>query len=231
MADNIVWGIDIGQCALKAIKLREVDDRLLLEGYEIIDHPGVLTQPDVDVGSLVRASLSEFLRRQDVSDARIAVSVLGRSSFTRFVKLPPVEQKKIREIVRFEAEQQIPFPFSEVIWRYQCFHDVDSPDVEVGLFAIKQADMSEMLSYFLGVELEANVIQMSPLALYNFMMYDGQVDMEGATIVIDIGADKTQAGYCRWCPALDSDYSYWRGQFHRGPLPGASNCPLPKLIS
>ena len=191
MADNIVWGIDIGQCAIKAIKLREVDDRLLLEGYEVIEHPEILTQPDVDVGSIVRASLGELLRRQDVSDARIALSVLGRSSFTRFVQLPPVEKKKIPEIVRFEAEQQIPFPFSEVIWRYKCFQNPDSPDVEVGLFAIKQTDMAETLSYFLGVELEADVIQMPPLALYNFMIYDGQVDMEGASIALDIGADKS----------------------------------------
>lgn len=193
MAINTVWGIDIGQCALKAVKLVSVEDGLRLDGYEVIEHSSTLTEPDADIGSLVRASLGEFLRRQDTSNANIAVSVLGKSSFTRFVKLPPVEPKEVPRIIQFEAGQQIPFPLSEVIWRYKCFQDPDSPDVEVGLFAVKHADMSEMLSYFIGMGLEPDVMQMPSLALYNFMIYDGQLSMdEGATIMVDIGADKTQ---------------------------------------
>ena len=49
------------------------------------------------------------------------VGVSGQSSFARFIKLPPVEPKKIPEIVRFEAIQQIPFPLDDVEWSYQLF--------------------------------------------------------------------------------------------------------------
>jgi len=43
----------------------------------------------------------------------------GQSGLARFVKLPPVEEKKISEIVKFEAKQQIPFSLDEVVWDYQ----------------------------------------------------------------------------------------------------------------
>ena len=53
----------------------------------------------------------------------VAVGVSGQQSFARFIKLPPVEAKKIPEIVRFEAIQQIPFPLDDVEWSYQLFQD------------------------------------------------------------------------------------------------------------
>ncbi len=186
-----VWGVDVGQCALKAVKLIDVDGQFQVESFEVIEHEVGLSSPDVDARSVVEATLEEFLRRVDVSGAKVAVSVLGQSGFTRFVKLPPVEKKKVPDIVRFEAEQQIPFPLEEVIWRYQTFSDPDSPEVEVGIFAMKQADVSEMLSHFVSAELDVDVVQMSPLALYNFMVYDGQVAQGGATMLADVGADKT----------------------------------------
>ena len=186
------WGIDIGQCALKALRLRDDGDGpLQVDAYEVIEHASVLSQPDVDAPALIRASLDEFLRRQNVGDATVAVSLLGRGSFTKYVKLPPVEKKRVPEIVRFEAEQQIPFPINEVIWRYHTFEEEDSPEVEVGIFAMKQVDVSEMLSYFVGAGLDVDLVQMAPLSLYNFMLADGQTSLDGATILADVGADKT----------------------------------------
>lgn len=191
-AVNSVWGIDIGQCALKAMKLVEQKDgQLQVEAFEVVEHSQVLSQPDADAPLIIATSLDEFLRRVDMSDSRVAVSVLGQSSFTRFVKLPPVEKSKIPDIVRFEAEQQIPFPIEEVIWRYQTFQDEDSPEVEAGIFAMKQIDVAEMLTYYANAGLEVDIVQMAPLALYNFMQHDDLVEEDGATLLADVGADKT----------------------------------------
>ncbi len=191
-AVNSVWGIDIGQCALKAMKLvRQKDGQLQVEAFEVVEHSEVLSQPEADAPLIIATSIDEFLRRVDVSDSMVAVSVLGQSSFTRFVKLPPVEKSKIPDIVRFEAEQQIPFPIGEVIWRYQTFQDEDSPEVEAGIFAMKQVDVAEMLTYYANAGLDVDIVQMAPLALYNFMKHDDLVEPTGATLLADVGADKT----------------------------------------
>ena len=119
------------------------------------------------------------------------MSVPGQTSFTRFVKLPPVETRKIPDIVRFEAEQQIPFAIEEVIWRYQTFQDPDSPDVEVGIFAMKRLDVDAVLSHFTDVGVAVDLVQMAPLSLYNFMTFDSQLAADGATLLADVGAEKT----------------------------------------
>lgn len=186
-----VWGIDIGQCALKALKLREVDGQLQVEAFDVIEHPKILSEPDVDKAQAIRDALSQFLSRNSVVGDSIAISVPGQSSFTRFVKMPPVEPKKIPSIVVLEAQQQIPFPIDEVIWRWQPFHDPDSPDIEVGIFAMKRQDVGQMLGHLTEAGMSTDVVQMAPLALYNFMDFDEQKAEEGATLLMDVGAEKT----------------------------------------
>ncbi len=186
-----VWGIDIGQCALKALKLRDVDGVLQAEALDVIEHAHILSEPDADRVQLVRTALETFLSRHTVVGSLVAVAVSGQSGFTRFVKLPPVESKKIPDIVRFEAEQQIPFPIADVIWRWQAFQDPNGPDVEVGIFAMKRVDVAEMLDHFDEVQLSVDVVQMAPLALFNFMTFDEQLATDGATLLADVGANKT----------------------------------------
>ncbi|HUU58721.1 MAG TPA: type IV pilus assembly protein PilM [Phycisphaerae bacterium] len=186
-----VWGVDIGQCALKALKLTGLEGEVQVEAFDIIEHPKILSQPDANRAQLVRNALEQFLARNSVSGSSVAISVPGYMSFTTFVKLPPVEPKKIPDIVRFEAEQQIPFPINDVVWRWQTFKDPDSPDVELGLFAMKRADVTGTLRHFTDVEMAVDIVQMAPLALYNFMMFDGQRDPGGATLLADVGAEQT----------------------------------------
>jgi type IV pilus assembly protein PilM len=186
-----VWGVDIGQCALKALKLSNDDGQFQVEAFEVIEHPENLRGPDVDRADVFINSLGQFLAQNDVSDSDVAVSVPGQSSFMRFVKLPPVEPKRIPSIVRFEAEQQIPFPIDEVVWRWQTFIDPESPDVEVGIFAMKRMEIAEMLATMAFADLKVDLVQMAPLALYNFMCTDGQLATDGATLLADVGTDKT----------------------------------------
>jgi len=186
-----VWGIDIGQCALKALKLRDVQGQLEVEDFEVVPHSAILSGPEVDRDQLINDALQRFMAGHNTAGSEVVISVPGQASFSRFVKLPPVETKRIPDIVRFEAEQQIPFPINEVIWRYQTFRDPDSPDVEVGIFAMKRSDVAETLHHFHEVTLPIDIVQVAPLGLYNFMIHDEQFDDEGATILADVGADKT----------------------------------------
>jgi len=190
-AKKAVWGIDIGQCALKALKLTEIEGQLQVAAFDVVEHPRILSEPEADRQQLIQEALGQFLARNKVADSRLCIAVPGQASFTRFVKLPPVESKKIPEIVRFEAEQQIPFPIADVIWRWQIFQDPDSPDVEVGIFAMKREDVTEMLGHFDAMEMRVDVVQMAPLALYNFLAVEGLDKVEGAVLLADVGADKT----------------------------------------
>src|SRR2546422_4050573 len=172
-----VWGIDVGQCALKAIRLVDVDGQATATAFDYVEHPKILSQPDADPDQLIREALEKFLSRNSLRGDLVAISIPGQSGLARFVKLPPVEEKKIGDIVRFEAKQQIPFNLEEVVWDYQklgagTVTDGFALDTEIGLFAIKRDMVARSLQYFKEQNLDVHLIQMAPLALCNFIAFD-----------------------------------------------------------
>ena len=78
---NAVWGIDIGQCAIKALRCRphDQDDHIAAEAFDYIEYPKILSQPDADPVELVREALELFLSRNTVRGDKVAISVSGQS--------------------------------------------------------------------------------------------------------------------------------------------------------
>ena len=88
-----VWGIDVGQCALKALRCRRHDDdpkKIVAESFDYVEYPKILSQPDADADQLVMDALDQFMSRNDLTGDRVAISVSGQSGLARFIKLPPV---------------------------------------------------------------------------------------------------------------------------------------------
>ncbi len=141
---------------------------------------------------MLRVSLGTLASQYDLTKASIAVSVPGHSSFARFAKLPPVEPKKVPDIVKFEAVQQIPFPLEQVEWDYQTFVSPDSPDVEVGIFAITRERIMERLGMFAEIGVVPDHVTLSPIAAYNALAYDLQfTEKTPGTVILDVGTTAT----------------------------------------
>ncbi|MDO8628954.1 MAG: type IV pilus assembly protein PilM, partial [Phycisphaerales bacterium] len=186
-----VWGIDVGRCALKAVKLRPAaDGKVELAGFDYVEHAKILSQPDADRHALIGAALEKFLSHNDVSKDQVVVSVPGQHTLARFTKLPPVAPKRIPDIVRYEADQQIPFDMDEVIWDYQTFQQEGTPDIEVGIFAMKRELIREHLLHFEQAAIEPIGVQSGPLAVYNAAHFDGWLAND-TTVLLDIGAENT----------------------------------------
>ncbi len=184
------WGIDIGNRALKAVKLARDGDGLRVEDFEFIEHETILSQAGDNKEALIQTALANFVQRHTFKGTICSIGVSGQNSFARFVKLPPVEEKKIPEIVRFEAIQQIPFPLDDVEWSYQLFRQADNPEVEVGIFAMRKELVNQHIKYFTDFDLNVQNVQMNPLAVYNALAYDGRF-ADGVAMVIDVGTDNT----------------------------------------
>lgn len=203
------WGIDIGQAGLKAIKLRlgEDGEKVRAVAFDYIPHPKILSQPDAVPDELIRQSVETFMSRNKLGNDLVGISVPGQTSLAKFIKLPPVEPSKVAEIVRYEAKQQIPFALEEVIWDYQSIGGgVEESgfmlEAEVGLFAMKRDLVYDAMKPLTDQGAEIELVQVAPLALYNFLSYDVLgFRVDGAAteppdaadyyIVLDMGADNT----------------------------------------
>lgn len=186
---NEAWGIDVGANAIKAVKLIRAGGGVQVEDFAVLPFKQVLTTPDLDVDQTIQVQLETLMQKHDFDKTRVVVSVPGNMAFARFAKLPPVEPKKIPDIVKFEAQQQIPFPIEQVEWDYQVFQQDDSPDVEVGIFAITKERVMTYLNNYRAVDMKVDSLTLSPLAVYNTFNYESP-EGEGA-IYMDIGTVST----------------------------------------
>jgi type IV pilus assembly protein PilM len=200
------WGIDIGQAGLKAIRLEinDATEQVVATAFDYIAHPKILSQPDAIPEELIAQALEKFLKQNDIENDTLAISVPGQSALARFIQLPPVEASKVSEIVKYEARQQIPFALEDVVWDYQTLGKGTEEsgfllEAEVGLFAMKRDQVNNQLRPFTNAGLEVELIQIAPLALYNFLSFDQlgirlgdeTVAMDSYTILLDMGADNT----------------------------------------
>lgn len=202
IAGETVWAIDIGSCSLKALHVSTERGFAEVIGFDSIRHGKILSAEGMTAAEreeLIALSLRKFVNRHDVSMDEIVVSVPGQNSFARFVNLPPVEQKRIGEIVKFEAVQQIPFDINDVQWDWQLMSEPDSAELKVGLFAIKNEIVNAELEHFNREDMQVSYVQMAPMALYNYAAYD-RTDLVGsddrATVVLNIGASVTDLVVC-----------------------------------
>jgi type IV pilus assembly protein PilM len=204
---DAVWGVDIGNAALKAIRCRPAGDPEQIEAiaFDYIEYPKLLTQPGADPVELINDALKQFQSRNSVRGDSVAIAVPGQNGLARFIKLPPVETKQIPQIVRYEARQQIPFDLDDVIWDYQSLggggEEIEgfALETEVGLFAMKREQVFRALESYRAAGIEVEVVQLTPLALYNYIAFDrfqqtlredfDPEDPPESTIVLSMGTD------------------------------------------
>lgn len=183
-----VWGIDVGQCSLKAMKLQAAGDQVQMLALDVVEHGTNLSQAGAEAVKLARESIEKFASRNDLRGSQVVVAVPGQPTLTRFSKMPPVDRKMIPDMVKYEASQQIPFDMNEVVWDYHVFTEADSPDVEVGIFAIRKELIRNHLAQFTDNGIEPVIVQAAPMASYNAVMYDRPPTDGKAMILLDMGA-------------------------------------------
>ena len=187
---DVAWGVDIGRTSLKCVKLRRVQNRVEICDVAVIEYAS--GGEDYPGETEIRQALTELRNRHKprTTDA-IAVALPGQSTFSRIVKVAPVEGRKFEDVVQYEAANQIPFPITDVRWDYYKVERQYEPgeEVEVGIFAVKREVVNELISHFDAAKLHIDLVTSAPLALYNFAVYE--MDIPEQAVVVDIGADHT----------------------------------------
>jgi len=174
---NHVWGMEIGQSSLKALRCHLEGGAVVADMFDFVEYPKILSQPEAEPEKLIADAIEQFISRNDLRGAKVAISIPGQSGLAKFFKPPPVEVKKIPDIVKYEAKQQIPFDLNDVIWDFQQMagsniEDGYALESEVGLFAMKKEAVFRALKPFTTAGIDVDVIQLAPMAAYNMIAYD-----------------------------------------------------------
>lgn len=130
----------------------------------------------------------------DYAKDEISLGVGGQISFVRKVKLPPVSHSKLKQVISFEVQQQVPFSLSEVIWDYQITSPISripSPIV-VLIAAIKQSFVEDLLKILQSsINKTPDIVDTSALALHNCLIFNDLLPKDKIGILINLGFSYT----------------------------------------
>jgi len=135
----------------------------------------------------IQQALQEAIAEKGIKAKNVNVCAPGFHVFSKFVKLPPVDAGKVGQIIQYEAQQNVPFPLSEVVWDYQILGSAASGELEVLLVAIKSEIVEGLFRVADQAKLKLQLCDASPAALCNAFKYN-YADLEDCTMLLDIGA-------------------------------------------
>ncbi len=193
MADNqTTVALNIGSQRI-GIAVFEVSKNggLVLKAY---DSESIVADPSMEASKVAqtRVAIADLVQRLKIGKTKARYAISGQSVFTRFVKLPPLQDDNIEQLVTFEAQQHVPFPLAEVVWDYELIEGAD--DKEVVIVAIKSDALDEINSAVNDSGLGTSEVDVAPMAIYNsFRATYG--NPEEPILLIDIGAKTSNLLY------------------------------------
>jgi type IV pilus assembly protein PilM len=184
-----ILALDIGASSIKMAEFIPLKSG----GLELVNYAvrplGLDPHDDADRAVYIVSTIQEIMAEQGIKGGPVLFSVSGQSVFSRYVKLPPVDQDKVYQIVSYEAQQNVPFPIDEVVWDYQLIGAADG-ELDVMLAAIKGDIISGLTDCVEQAGLLPDLVDVAPMALYNAVRYN-YPDLDACTLLVDIGARST----------------------------------------
>jgi type IV pilus assembly protein PilM len=179
--------VDFGAGSLKLAEF-DVNEagglRLKQYGIKSLGQEGA--QENTREATILKA-LQALISEMGLKSKDCNVCAPGFHVFSKFVKLPPVEQSKVTQIIQYEAQQNVPFPLSEVVWDYQILGQAAGGELEVLLVAIKSDIVEGLFRVADAAGLRLQIADVSPAALCNAFRFN-YGELEDCTMLLDIGA-------------------------------------------
>lgn len=186
--------IDVGASSIKAAEFSYTPTgEMLMERFAFKEFsvPESALQNIIETDSRVDLleALNEVLEQNHFRSKKVCLSLSGHDAYIRFVKVPAMvnDEKKIRQIIEFEAKSAIPYDMSEVVWDSQLLKSADdSGEIEAMFVIVKGDEIEEITSLIESAGKQVDFVEVSPTACYNAARLNGIGD-NGCELILNIG--------------------------------------------
>ena len=189
---NILYTLDLGSYSIKLLKWNIAGAKPVLMDAKLqeVDIDLTMSKPNKDSLLALSGAIAKVF--EDIpNDKRNNVSVLLAKStvFTRYVTLPNISPSKIRQIIKFEAEQQIPFQLVDVTWDYAVTQLPNSKDLGVLIVAIRNEVLDAIFHILKQNRIKSHSLSISQISYINLLE---ELELkESHALIIDLGARTT----------------------------------------
>ena len=140
------------------------------------------------VSDAIRAALSAA----EVNPAAVATAVGGRDVIVKKIIIDRVKASQVQELMRWEAEQHVPFDMDSVELDFQILDpEADDEQMRVLLVAAKRDLVEAKLRVLEEAGLTAAIVDVDSFALHNAFERSHPEAMTGVVALVNIGHEST----------------------------------------
>ena len=189
-----ILGIDIGSSSIKLVQLSKNFRGISTVKYIEKPIPHIETEEtadqelpkqEVDISKILKDAIEQNLL---ISDEYIS-SIPSKFAMVRETNLPFKEAVKIRQIIKFEIEQSLPFPPEETLVDFLT-NGTDSGSSNVTAFCVHKRNLSNHLSVLNAAGVEPKLITIDSFPVLSTLK-SSLVSLYGIICHIEIGAKNT----------------------------------------
>jgi type IV pilus assembly protein PilM len=168
-----------GQPELTRIAIQPLVQDAIVEG-EVMD-PGVVAE-----------AIQAALAAAGVKAKTVVTAVGGRDVIIKKIQIERVKEQQARELMRWEAEQHVPFDMESVELDFQILDpDAEGLEMNVLLVAAKRELVEGKVRILTESGLEAGIVDVDAFALHNAFELNYPDAMQGMVALVNIGHDVT----------------------------------------
>ncbi|MSR03910.1 MAG: type IV pilus assembly protein PilM [Gemmatimonadetes bacterium] len=168
-----------GEPILSKVGMRALVDDAIVEG-EVMD-PGI-------VAEAVRGLFQEL----GIKPKNVVTAVGGRDVIIKKIPMDRMKESEARELIRWEAEQHVPFDMDNVELDFQILDpEAEGLQMSVLLVAAKRELVATKVSLLKDIGIEPSVIDVDAFALHNAFEINYPDAMKGIVGLVNIGHEIT----------------------------------------
>ena len=181
-----ILGIDVGLDTTKVVSLSKKDEKVVLDLVGEIKTPRVDwrkgEKKEIDE---VAEAIKKLLADLKCKSKQVVVCLPEDQIISRLVRLPPLKETEIKEVLKFEAETFVPYPLDQVSIDYEIIERDDAGRLTLFVIAAKNDLIQNYVKLFKAVDLELIALE-SPAIAMKRLINLSTTAVDGVMIV-DIG--------------------------------------------
>jgi type IV pilus assembly protein PilM len=186
-------GLDIGSGLIKVAVIDHSKKEPELVRVAVVPLlADAIVEGEVMDPGIVAEAIQSALAAAGVKGKNVVTAVGGRDVIIKKIQIERVKEAQARELMRWEAEQHVPFDMESVELDFQILDpDADGVEMSVLLVAAKRELIESKMRILTDAGIDGGVVDVDAFALHNAFELNHPNAMQGIVALVNMGHEVT----------------------------------------
>lgn len=186
-------GLDIGSGFVKLVEIDHSGDQPEVVRIAMSPLlPDAIVEGEIMDPGLVADTIRTLWAEAGIETKDVVTAVGGHDVIVKKIEMDRMKEEDARQVIRWEAEQHVPFDIQSVVIDFQILNPEGSePKMDVLLVAAKRELVDHKVSLLQDAGLTPRLIDVDAFALHNALEWNHPEAMRGIVALVNIGHEMT----------------------------------------